>query len=264
MNSDESVELFEQTQLAGQVGQQAQQSAAAQYYLEEHQKSLAETQLEVESITTKCYHLLKQDILKPDDKGGMDWQPIKDDVKRVLTDDGVDKIMTHIHFYVNKNTLLSNFDEQQIDRLMLRFCIELNDLFLLKYEVLFAQATVEQCIEILKERNKEKAKIRAFAYLTSTGKVKDSKTIEEELIKETEVRIEYEIKEIRAEQRREKLREYGIIIAQLEMIVFAALNRAYRGEERGSIRRHTNISEILGGRPIMPKGNSGGYKWFGR
>lgn len=265
MDEQERDELFEQTQIGGQANQMANQAAATQYYLEEQQKNLAETQLEVESITTKCYHLLKQDVLTPDDKGGFDWKPLANKVKRVLTDEGVDKIMTFVHFIINKNTLLSNFDDRQIDVLMLRFCTEINDLFLLKYEILFREATVDECIEILKERNKEQAKIRAYSYLLATGKVKTEQEINDEIIKETQQTIEYEIRKIRDEQRREKLREYGIILAQLEHMVFSALNRAWKGEERGSIRRHTNISEIIGGRPQMGKGsnnNSGGFKWF--
>lgn len=37
-----------------------------------------------------------------------------------------------------------------------------------------------------------------------------------------------------------------MIFESLSQLVFAILNRAWKGEERGSIRRHTNISEILG------------------
>ena len=258
MDAEERDELFEQTNIAGAVGQQAQATAAAQYYLEDQQKSLAETQLEVESITSKCYHLLKQDVLKPDSKRLMDWQPVKDENERVLTDEGVDKFMTFIHFYINKSNLLSNFDEKQINTLMYRFVTELNDLVLLKYEVLFKQSSFEECKKILMNRISEQGKARAFAIEIVTGKKQNEKLIQEQVIKETEHKIEYEIKKIRDEQRREKLREYGIIMAQLEMIVFGALNRAWKGEERGSIRRHTNISEILGGRPMPQKGEQGG------
>jgi hypothetical protein len=146
---------------------------------------------------------------------------------------------------------------------MYRFVTELNDLVLLKYEVLFKQSSFEECKKILLARIEDQGKARAFALEIATGKKADEKKAKEEIIKETEQKIEYEIKKIRDEQRREKLREYGIIMAQLEMIVFGALNRAWKGEERGSIRRHTNISEILGGRPQMQKGEQGGMlsKW---
>lgn len=263
MDEDERNELFEQTNIAGAVGQVAQSNAAAQYYLEEAQKSLAETQLEVESITTKCYHLLKQDVLSPNEKGEFNWQSIKDSNERVLTDTGVDKFMTLIHFYINKSNLLSNFDEKQINTMMYRFVTELNDLVLLKYQVLFKQSSFEDCKKILMERIEDQKNARMFATEIATGKKPDAQKVKDEIIKETESKIEYEIKKIRDEQRREKLREYGIIMAQLETIVFAALNRAWKGEERGSIRRHTNISEILGGRPQMQKGEQGGMfsKW---
>ena len=253
--------VFEQTQMAGAVGQQAQASAAAQYYLEEQQKNLAETQLEVESITERVYHLLKQDFLKPLDDGRIDWQPITDQKKRTLTDWGVDRIMQVVHFYLNKNTLLSCFDEPQINRIMLRFCNELNDLVLLKYEVLFRRPTFEECKEILLERIDEQRKLKMFS-AEIIGVRLDPAAVKEQLLKEAEKKIEYELKKIREEQIKEKLKEYGLLMAQLEAMVYATYNRAYRGEERGSIRRHTNISEVIGNRPMGQKESGGMFKWL--
>lgn len=254
--------LFEQTQMAGAVGQQAQAAAAAQYYLEEQQKNLAETQLEVESITERIYHLLKQDSLKILDDGRTEWQAIIDMKQRTLTDWGIDRIMQVIHFYINKNTLLSNFDEPQINRIMLRFCNEINDLVLLKYQILFRQPTFKECKEILLERIDEQKQLKVFA-AEIIGITLDPNKVKEELLKEAEQRIENEIKKIRQEQTKEKLKEYGLLMAQLEAMVYATYNRAYRGEERGSIRRHTNISEVLG-RPMNPKQEGGMFKWLSK
>ena len=256
-------DIIEQQIIAGQVGQQAQQNAAAQYYLEETQKSLAETQLEVDSIISKVYHLLKQDVLRPDTNGKVDWHPLVDKKKLVFTDEGVDKIMQIIGFYVNKNTLLSNFDVEQINRLMATFLRALTGLIFMKYEIIFRQPTIEECIEILKARNTERAKIIVFAG-DILGKSLIQKTVEEDLLIETQSQIEIEIRKIRGESRKEKIRECWAVMAELEIIVYSTLNRAFRGEERGSIRRHQNISEIIGGRPSqLPKAQQGGIgKWF--
>ena len=58
------------------------------------------------------------------------------------------------------------------------------------------------------------------------------------------------------------LSEFEMLFEQLSQLVFATLNRAWKGEERGSIRRHTNISEIIGSRPNMPKESGGMFsRW---
>jgi len=263
MNQDEIDELSQQANLNG-IAQQANQSAsAAQYYLEEQEKNLAETQLEIESVISKCYHLLKQDVYKPDDSGNFDWVELSDPKKRALSDWGVDRIMQLINFYVNKNTLLSNFSEEQINRIMLRFMVELNSLFLMKYEFLFRQPTFEECRDILNERLDNQVKLKSFA-IEVLGIIPDKKKIKEDVLKEVEYKIEKEIEKIRNEKRKENLREYGLLIAQLEQIVYSTLNRAWKGEERGSIRRHTNISEIIGGSKQVPNTPGGFSKWFGR
>lgn len=265
MNGDfdsQASDIFEQQALAGEVARQSQLSAATQYILEEQQKSLAETQLEVDSIISKCYHLLKQDVLRPDDNGKLDWYPISDSSKLVLTKDGVEKIMQLINFYINKNNLLTNFDEDEINMLMRTFMVELNSLLFLKYEILFRQPTFEEVRQIILDKQEEKVKLRAFAS-ELLGIKADKDEIREQLLQEMEARIEDQFKKIKTEQRKEKLKEYWIIIAQLEAIVYSALNRAYMGEERGSIRRHQQVSQILSDRPSqIPKAQGGIAKWL--
>ena len=81
-------------------------------------------------------------------------------------------------------------------------------------------------------------------------------------MEEIEKTLEKEIMKVREQRIKENIREYGLLIAQLEIIVYAALNRAWRGEERGSFRRHTNISELIGGRPPIPSKSGGGiFSW---
>lgn len=269
MNTEEMNNLMEQANIQGQIGQGAQASAAAQYYVQEQEKNLAETQLEVESIATRIYHLLRQDVLKPNNDGDdrLVWTSIQDTKQRALTDWGVDRIMQVVHFYINKNILLSNFDVTQIDRIMLRFCTELNDLVLLKYQVLFRQSTFEECKDILKSRLDDKKKLKRYTREILGEVISKEKEIEieEDIIREMEGKVELEIQRIREEQRKEKLREYGLLMAQMEAMVYATYNRAWKGEERGSIRRHTNISEVIGNHsPSRQDGGGGMFKWIKR
>ena len=253
-----------------EIGMHAQATAAsnraaneaAQYYLEEKEKGIVDIQLEVDSIKSDIYHLLKQDSLNIDDETQrIKWTPIIA-VNRTLTDEGVERIMQSIHFYINKNTLLTNFDEQQIRQIMFTFMKEINDLVLLKYEHLFREPTFEECKTIIQERVDNKKKLKMFT-LEILGKEIDEKKITEDLMHELEKTIEKEMEKIKTERRKQKIREYGLLIAQLEIIVYATLNRAWKGEERGSIRRHTQISELIGTRP-QPQKQGGAFSWGNR
>jgi len=73
-------------------------------------------------------------------------------------------------------------------------------------------------------------------------------------------RFEYEIQKIKEERTKLNLREFEMIFTQLKALVEAIHNRAWKGEERGSLRRHFNISEVIGGKPQMPQKKGG---WFG-
>lgn len=262
MEQEEYEEKMMQANLQGAVGQNASSQAAAQYYLQEQEKGLADAQLEVNSIKSEIYHLLRQDIQKEIQPGIFEWNPVENQNERILSDWGVDRFMKMISFYVNKNTLLSNFPEEEIKRLMKKFVKELNDLILLKYQVLFREPTFEECKLIIKNRIEEKKNIRMFS-LEIMGKDVDENKVESEIIKEMEGTIMFEIEKIKREQRKEKLRDYGLIINELEIIVLATLRRAYRGEERGSLRRHMTVSELIGGKNPQNIKNSSGGGFFG-
>ena len=255
--------LNEHSQLVGTVGainQQAQQSAATQYYIQEQEKSLAEAQLECDKTLNEIYHLLRQDILKPNEKGMMDWYPI-DKKFRALTDQGVDRWMQVMKFYINKDTLLSNFSEEQINKRMLEFCYALNANIFLKYELYFYKPSFEECVDILKSRLKEKSDLKKYARDILGLPVKE-KEINDEIVARAEYRIEDEINKIRKERIRQNLREYELLFVQMKAIVEAVHNRALKGEERGSLRRHTQISEILGNKMTQPQQKEGGmFKW---
>jgi len=256
---DEVADKFGLHQAAQQNSLVANQTKALQYQMEEGEKNLADAQLDCEETLTKIYHLLKQDVLKPNDDGILEWKSIEDAKKRVLTEEGVDKIMQIMQSYINKETLLSNFDDKTIGRRMLKFCLAFNALMFMKYEIYFRTPTLEECKEILQFRIDEKIK-RKVMNLELMDKEVDEVEIKKEVLKELESQIEYEIQKIKQEQTKLNLREFEMIFTQLEALVEATHNRAWKGEERGSLRRHFNISEVIGGRPQTPekKGFFGG------
>ena len=248
-------EVAEQVGLHSQSNQGtllANQTQQLQYQMDESEKNLAETQLDCEETLSRIYHLLKQDFLAPNKEGVLEWQEIKDQKKRVLTEEGVEKIMQVMQSYINKETLLSNFDDKMIARRMLEFSLSLSAVLFMKYEIYFRSPTLDECKDILQSRILDKIK-RKRINLELMGREVDEDKIKEESIKEVEPRIEYEIQKIRSEQVKLNLREFEMIFTQLRALVEATHNRAWKGEERGSLRRHFNISEIIGGKPQTPE-----------
>lgn len=260
MNPEELANSIDMSQLIGQAGGQATLGAAAQTYLDEQSRALAEKQLDVKKMRAECYYLLKQYSWNPSDNGE-EWTTLKDQRSRILTDWGVDRIMQVIHFYINQSNLLSNFKEDEIRYLMQKFLLEVNDLVLLKYEFLFVQPSFEECEEIFKQRLKEKIKLKMFAQ-EIVGYNPNEKQITDEVNKSIEGKVYYEIQKIRMEQRKQRLREFSMILAQLEVIVLGALNRALNGEERGSLRRHTQMLEMIGASAQQAKETGGMFKWL--
>jgi len=262
MNEEQSEQIATDLAIGSNVTQQAAQSAQAQYHLQEQERNLAEAQLECNTTLVNLYRQLKQDqmIVKDDE---ITWVPIKDEKKKRYTDDGINRIMELMSFYVNKENLLSNFSEEQINAIMLRFRLAFSANILMRYKVYFRQPSTEECQAIFKERIKAKTDLKMFA-AKMVGKDLDEKEVSNKLLKEYENRMEYELDKIRDEKKKEMLSEFELQFEQLSQIVYATLNRAFRGEERGSIRRHTNISEVIGGSSNQQKPQGGNFFRWGK
>ena len=240
-----TVGIHQATQQAQAV---ANQNTRIQYEMEGQERSLADSQLECDETLEKIYHLLRQDSLKLNKDGILEWKEIGDLKKRVLTEEGVEKIMQIMRNYINKETLLSNFDDKTIARRMLQFSLAFNALMFMKYEVFFSTPTLEECHSILQERIGNKTK-RIIMDRKLLKKEYDETQIEKDVLIELEPHMEYELDKIKQEKTKLNLREFEMIYTQLTALVEATHNRAWKGEERGSLRRHFNISEVIGGKP---------------
>jgi len=256
--------LLENSQAASLAAQGNQAQGAAQqqqYYVEEAERTLAEAQLECEKTLNKIYHKLKQDILIPTDDGRMQWESIAV-TERILSDGGVNKIMQVIESYVNKETLLSNFSEIKINERMLAFCNALNSNIYMKYKQYFRTPTIEECREILEQEIQEKVETMQTS-IEMFGGVADVSKLKQQVMETFGESLEDEIARIMEVRLSENLREYELLFTQLKHIVEAIHNRAWKGEERGSLRRHMNFSEVVGTQPQQQK-TGGLFKWAGR
>lgn len=264
MNIEQQEEFQRQQEMQTQAMQNSalnNQQQQQQMFQEEREKGLAEAQLDVEEIIDTIHSLLQGKEYKDDGKGYKEWVEPLDNSMKTLSDWGVHRIMQTIHFHINRNNLLSNFNEEQINRLMLSFTKEMNGLVLLKYEKLFREATFEECKDILDKRLKERAKLKKYA-IEIIGKEADEDKINREVVEEVENKIEDEIRSIKQQQLRERLKEYGLLLEEIESQVYATYNRAYRGEERGSLRRHTTFSDIRATGIPQPQQRGGMFSWM--
>lgn len=212
-------------------------------YVEERERGLIEIQLEVDSIKEEIFHLLRQDTYIPNSIDGIFWKELEKKEERILSDWGIKRIMQIIGFYINKNVLMTNLDDKQINKMMFKLMVNLNELLLLNYEKLFDMPSIEECKKIIIYRISEKIEIENFSkeFLINKNSINY-----EDILKSLKVNVEEEVEKIRREIFREKLKEYGILLNQLEAIVYVTLNRAWKGEERNSIRRHSFVNELRG------------------
>lgn len=237
------------------------QANRLQYELDESEKTLAEAQLECEQTLSRLQHDLRQDIQEINNEGVPEWKENTNPKTRILTDEGVNKIMEIARRYINKETLLSNFDEKVIARRMLEFSLAFTGLIFMKYEIYFRRPTIEECYEILKERIDVKVEKKVMIARLNNLPY-DVKAIEKKVLFELETVIDYEIEKIQDERKRANLREFEMLFVSLKALIESIHHRAWKGEERGSIRRRLNINEIIGTKnvPQMKRGLFGGWK----
>ena len=94
---------------------------------------VARWQLELNDILEKAEHVLKGDEVTFD-QGNTIWTKRKDPDKNTLNDYGVQLIMKCLAMYINRNTILSDFTEEEVRYKTLDFGHKLNDLIFMKYD----------------------------------------------------------------------------------------------------------------------------------
>jgi len=180
-------------------------------------RNIIEFQLNLQDELDRIYHLLKGDIMVRDDDGNERWTEPDDDRLKILSDYGVKQLMNIIYFYINKNTLLSNYNEEIIFWKVRDFGMELADLVFNRYEAFFSYPTAEELYNIYKP------------------------IAEEQGLNFTDDQLYNKCVQWSKEELQSKLRHYPIIIQSLVDSVHSTYLRALGGEERESLRRNTNI-----------------------
>jgi hypothetical protein len=116
--------------------------ASNSYIAGAYNENLIQWQLELDSILERIEHMLRGD--QPTfNNGSIMWTPPQDKNEEILNHYGVAEVMRVLSNYVNRNTVLSNYDEDTINDKLLDLGRELKDLFYLKYEA-FGWDTLEK------------------------------------------------------------------------------------------------------------------------
>lgn len=198
--------------------------------MDNQNKNIVETQLDLQNELDRIHHLLKGDVLEVIENNEV-WVEPKDDRLKILSDYGVKQIMNLVYFYINKNTLLSNYDEDTIFWKVRDFGIELSDLIFNRYEAFFSYPSIEELYEkSMRTIRNNPTKFPTFIIQLENGK----SILNEELIYTRCVQWS-------KEEMQSKLRHYPTIVMALVDSVHSTFLRALNGEERESIRKQMYI-----------------------
>jgi hypothetical protein len=249
-------------QLQQQMGMNAMNTQQQLMY-QEQEKGLAAEQLDVNEIIKNIFKLITGKKIEINPEGQYEWKDSTDDLfkiqLKVLSDYGVQKVMEKVIFYINKNTLLSNYKSEEINRIMFDFTTCLNDFMLMRYEGFFYEPTFEECVTILKKKMEYKEKLRAYT-VELLGEKPDKAKIKAEVIAEMENKVESEIERIKADELEKRINEYDSVVMQIEHQVLSTYMRAEGGTERSSLRKHASFTEVRSLQPEQKK--SGGFSWL--
>jgi hypothetical protein len=164
----------------------------------------------------------------------------------ILSDYGVNYILGAVQWYVNKNTLLSNYEDEVILWKMEDFATTLADNVFMDYDNMFCYPTLEDCKKEIEVRIKRKVDVKVFALELLNKKV-NREEIEKEVMKDMENRIQKEFEIIKAQKLKSKMKRFESIIRFVQDTVHSAYNRAWKGQERRTLREHIHITESKGG-----------------
>ena len=255
----EEIAILQQSQ--GIQAQSGMLQAQQRFLLQEQEKGMLKEQLDLTEELERIEHLLRGHVLKDTGKGVRDWVEPKDKELIVLTEYGIHLVLNTINWYLNKNTLLSNYSEEVINQKMEDFASDLNDTMFMEYEKVFQYPAFEECKKVLLERINKRKDLRKFA-LEMMGQIPDEKKIKKELLQEVENKIEKEIQKIKEQIIKGKLKRFLILIRTIQDTVHSAYNRAYRGEERRTLREHISLSEIKGTSMPQQQKRGGMFGWL--
>jgi len=203
-------------------------------YLNPEETNLVKWQLDINEDLERIRHLLKGDERDPHRPNV--WISTKDPNLSPFNDYGVRLLMQIMNSYLNRNTILSNYDDKTIQWKVLDFGNNVADLIFNKFEEMMITFNIEEEIEKL-------TGIKTFK--TPSGKyVLEMKYVNGQIIYQEigDSLIKY-IDDIIINHLLEKIKLYPIIVGELVDAVHSAYLRAYHGGERESLRTARHVTQ---------------------
>jgi len=267
--TEEQLNYYEQLVREAQLDAESEKTKNYQQevMMDTKEKSMIAEQLDLGDELDRIDYLLRGYTIERDDNTGESkWVRPDNNEMIILSDYGVHLIRNTIAWYLNKNTLLSNYDEDTINHKMEDFADSLNDTIFMEYEKVFQYPTFKDCKIILQERLDKKKEIRMFAMEVlgkEVSKEQEGK-IETDIMNQIEPIIERELSKIKEQIIKNKLKRFMIIIREVQDAVHSTYLRAWKGQERTTLRQHIHISETKGGMMPMPNqpSNVNPMNWF--
>ncbi len=125
----------------------------------EQQDNLIRWQLDLKEDLDRIYHLLRGDKIGYDENGELSHLPQEDPNLIPFNEFGVQTIMNIMAFYLNRNTILSNYEEKTIDWKVFDFGNEISDLIFNKYEDMMTTIDLNKSTKVqIEDHLKEKIK----------------------------------------------------------------------------------------------------------
>lgn len=109
-------------------------SQSSQFSGQSYQDNLIQWQLDLSEELERIEHILRGDVIRHNNEGKEMWMEQTDDSLKPFNEYGVQLIMNIINFYLNRNTVLSNYSEEMIDWKIKDLGDEIADMIFMKYE----------------------------------------------------------------------------------------------------------------------------------
>jgi len=245
----------ERNNLQNRLEQEQVQQAIA---MQDNSHNIVKEQLDLTSELRKIQNLLRGKIEVVSEDGVVSWQEPTSNDEILLTEAGVNLIINTVQFYLNKNTLLSNYNEATIYQKMEDLGTSIADALFMRYEKYFLYPTAEECqAKLLDRLEKKKQNIIYNAELY--GEKVDEKEIKDKLL--SEIDPDMERKKIREGLIKDKLKGFDLLMRNIQDVVHSAYLRALAGQERRTLRQHIHVSENLTP-PTSNRPQKSGFNWF--
>ena len=208
MSEEETQEMRNQVKTAQLIAEQEKlRNTQQEIVKQEDLKGTISEQLDLSEEIEKIGYLLRGYSLEKNDKTQeYEWAKPESNELRILSDYGVRLIKNVIQFYLNKNTLLSNYDEDTINKKMEDFSNSLNDDIFMEYDKVFLYPSLKDCKEILDERIEKRRDVKIYAQELLGKKLteEEKQEIEGEFLEKVQSIIEQESEKIKEHKMKNK------------------------------------------------------------